>query len=358
MEDELKALSKGYKIIFKQNPVPLFQNKVYKTRGEAIRAATGEIKLAMSTHTGLIFNKTFDSSLMNYDAEYHNELTYSFVFKEHLEHVFDIINKHTLNNKKVIEIGCGKGQFFNILKEKKINCTGFDPAFEGNDPAIIKDYFSSKYNIKGDLIILRHTLEHIENPYMFISEIAKANNYMGHIFIEVPTLDWIIKKQAFWDIFYEHCNYFTETSLRTMFNTAETGSFFGGQYIYCIAELKELKPTIEKQFFNPIENILFDSSILKWKKFLDEKKNIAVWGAAAKGTTFLNLLDKKNEKIKFVIDINHKKQNMFIACTGHPVYSPEALENNVIENVLVMNENYMSEIRQLINNQSINLYSI
>jgi len=72
----------------------------------------------------------------------------------------------------------------------------------------------------------------------------------------------------------------------------------------------------------------------------------------------LNLLDKKNEKIKFVIDINHKKQNMFIACTGHPVYSPEALENNVIENVLVMNENYMSEIRQLINNQSINLYSI
>ena len=34
MEDELKALSKGYKIIFKQNPVPLFQNKVIKQEGK------------------------------------------------------------------------------------------------------------------------------------------------------------------------------------------------------------------------------------------------------------------------------------------------------------------------------------
>lgn len=358
MEDELKALSKGNKIIFKQNSVPLFQNKVYRTKEEALKADIGEVQLAISNQTGFIFNKSFDNSLMNYDANYHNEQSNSPIFKEHLQNVFDLINKYDLNNKKVVEIGCGKAHFFNILKENKIKCIGFDPAYEGNDPAIVKDYFSEKYGINGDLIILRHTLEHIENPHSFISEIAKANNYKGYIFIEVPTFDWINKKQAFWDIFYEHCNYFTEKSLGSIFNQAETGSFFGGQYIYCYAELKELKPTIEKQPVNLVENISFDTSVSKWKKFIDEKKNIAIWGAGAKGSTFLNLLDMKNEKVKFVIDINPEKQNKFIAHTGHPIFSPKALESSSIENILVMNENYMNEISLLINNPNIKLYSL
>ncbi len=358
MEDELKALSKGNKVIFKQNSVPLFQNKVYRTKEEALNAPTGEVQLAESAQTGFIFNKTFDNSLMDYDADYHNEQSNSPIFKEHLQYVFDLIKRYDLTGKKVVEIGCGKAHFFNLMKENGVNCIGFDPAYEGNDTAIIKDYFSDKYDINGDLIILRHTLEHIENPHLFISDIAKANKYRGYIFIEVPTFDWINKKQAFWDVFYEHCNYFTETSLGSMFNKAETGSFFGGQYIYCYSALKELKTTIEKKSEGSIENISFDSSVLKWGKFLDEKKNIAVWGAGAKGSTFLNLLDQKKEKIKFVIDINPEKQNKFIARTCHPIYSPKALEGSGIENILIMNENYIDEIKAAVNNPNINFYCL
>ncbi|MGQ0828886.1 MAG: class I SAM-dependent methyltransferase [Bacteroidota bacterium] len=358
MEDQLKAISQGHTIIFKQKSVPVFQNKVFVTENEAMKAVVGEVELARSNQTGFIFNKRFDNNLMNYDANYHNEQSNSLIFKEHLQNVFELIKKRDLKNKKVIEIGCGKAHFFNILEENKINCVGFDPAYEGNNPSIVKDYFSNKYEINGDLILLRHTLEHIENPHTFIGEIAKANNYKGHIFIEVPTFDWIYKKQAFWDIFYEHCNYFTEKTLSSMFNKAETGSLFGEQYIYCYAALKDLKPTIEKQHFKAVENISFESSILKWTEFLNKKRNIAIWGAGAKGSTFLNLLDSKKEKVKFVIDINPEKQNKFVAYTGHPIYSPKVLENNNIENIVVMNENYIFEIKQLINNPTINLYSL
>lgn len=112
------------------------------------------------------------------------------------------------------------------MKSNNLECVGFDPAYEGNDPAIIKDYFSEKYKIDADVVILRHTLEHIANPYLFIQQIARTNNYKGHIFIEVPTFDWIVNKKAFWDIFYEHCNYFTQQTLGSIFSNALTGNYF------------------------------------------------------------------------------------------------------------------------------------
>ena len=75
----------------------------------------------------------------------------------------------------------------------------------GYKSEIIKDYFSEKYNTDADFLILRHTLEHIKDPFTFLHLIAKANNYLGKIYIEVPTFDWISDRTAFWDITYEHC---------------------------------------------------------------------------------------------------------------------------------------------------------
>ena len=358
MEDALKALSKGNKLIYTQRSVPVFQNKVYRDLEEAQNAEIGEVQLAISNQTGFLFNRVFDNSLMNYDANYNNEQSNSTMFNEHLLTVFDLLKDFGIKDKKVVEIGCGKAHFFNIMKQNDIDCIGFDPTYEGDDPLIVKDYFSDKYNINGDLIILRHTLEHIENPQLFLAEIAKSNNYKGDIFIEVPTFEWISQKQAFWDIFYEHCNYFTESSLNSMFNKAKSGAIFGGQYIYCYAPLDSIKTNIEMQEFSQLEGISFDESVQKWKKFLSEKENIVIWGAGAKGSTFLNLLDQSKTKIKFVIDINPEKQNKFIAHTGHPIFSPDILKVEKVDNILVMNENYLEEVRQSINNKNIKLFSL
>ena len=62
--------------------------------------------------------------------------------------------------------------------------------------------------------------------------------------------------------------------------------------------------------------------------------SFAVWGAGAKGSTFLNLLDTERKAVKYVIDINPAKQNKFIAGTGHPIYSPEILLQQPVENII------------------------
>jgi hypothetical protein len=357
IKDNFSDPKDGYNRLFTQNQVPVFQNKVYTSQAEALQAEVGEVELVQSKTSGFVYNLKFDNFLMNYDANYQNEQASSLFFQQHLQKVLAQIEGYGLKEKKVVEIGCGKGHFFEMMQDKHIDCIGFDPTYEGNNPLIHKEYFTEHSAIQADVIILRHTLEHISFPFSFLHQIAKVNNYSGKLFVEVPTFDWILKKQGFWDIFYEHCNYFTELSLGCMFAKAEVGSFFGGQYIYLWADLADLQATIPSQPV-AVHTPLFADTIAKWTNFLNSHKNIAVWGAGAKGSTFLNLLDRQRQKVTCVVDISPAKQGKFIARTAHPIVSPEVLVSQNIENILVMNENYMLEVQALTKNLAIQLFTL
>ena len=343
-------LCKGgdFEVIYDIADMPIFQNKVYDSVESSLEVTTNNISLCNCNDCNFVFNKEFDTSIMTYDKNYQNEQSHSVFFKNYLDDLIEFLGKKFTQQAKIIEIGSGKGYFLNLLESSGFeNITGFDPAYEGEKNNVIKDYYSSKYkHIYADLIILRHTLEHISNPFDFIKEIAEANNYSGKIFIEVPCFDWIKKKEAFWDIFYEHCNYFTKASLSTMFNSFEVGGLFNGQYIYILADLKELKK--EVSYVNKQKHK--KTFALGFGQYLESLKNgkYAVWGAGAKGVTFLNALDKNVEFVKYVVDINPKKQNKYLPKTSHKVIDVKTLKRLIvkkeIDSIYIMNENYKSEI--------------
>lgn len=338
----------NFEAVFKQTNVPVFQNKVYPSIGQALIAEKGEVELVQSLVSGFVFNKAFTANKMNYDVHYQNEQSNSVVFQNHLLHVLHLLKSFGIDHKRVIEVGCGKGVFFDMMLGEGIDCWGFDPAYEGNNERIKRAYFDeSQKGIAADVIIMRHTLEHITRPFSFLHSIAKANDYKGSLFAEVPTFDWIVGKNAFWDIFYEHCNYFTEGSIGSMFDDAITGNFFGGQYIYLWADLSKIRNTIPGNLqFTKYNTSSFYKKLEGYKEMLNSCGSIAVWGAGAKGSTFLNLLDSERKAIQYVIDINPAKQNRFIAGTGHPIFDPGILLHQPVQNILIMNENYTGEIKQ------------
>jgi SAM-dependent methyltransferase len=357
------AIEKDQKVLdlYSVKNLPLFQNKVYKTRAEALESPVGNVTLSICEKTGCVINRSFDSNLMSYDQNYNNEQNYSPAFQSHLKAIYQIISEADLLKNKVVEIGCGKGYFLDLLLSNNVDAFGVDPTFEGNNPRVRKEYFTEKsLNGIADLLILRHTLEHIPNPFAFIHEIAKANQYQGKIFIEVPTFDWIMEKNAFWDVFYEHCNYFTEDSLASFFSKSISGRVFNGQYIYMIADLKDLKPADSKLNLNPDISSCdqLKSTVESWKSFVKHNPNTAIWGAAGKGSTFLNTIDPTAEFVDYVIDINPFKQNRFIAKTGHQIFSPEILKERKIENIIIMNENYLDEIRNDLNGLAVHLHCL
>lgn len=346
--------------LFKQSNVPVFQNKVYPSEQLALMAEKGEVELVQSLISGFVFNRAFTPHMMNYDVHYQNEQSNSAVFKSHLLNVLHLLKSFGVENKKVVEVGCGKGVFFEMMLTEGIDCWGFDPTYEGKNERIKKEYFDeTQKDTAADIIIMRHTLEHITRPFSFLHTIAQANNYRGFLFVEVPTFDWIVKKNAFWDIFYEHCNYFTRESLGIMFNESVTGDFFGGQYIYLWADLSKIRNTIPGNVtFARHDMSAFQKKIGEYKKIFNKPGSFAVWGAGAKGSTFLNLLDAKRDAVQYVIDINFAKQNKFIAGTGHPIFDPDILIRRPVENILIMNENYTEEIEQQIAKYNISIKTL
>ena len=81
-------------------------------------------------------------------------------------------------------------------------------------------------------------------------------------------------------------------------------------------------------------------------------KTAVVWGAGSKGATFLNSLKIKNQ-IKYVVDINPRKQGKYIAGTGQKIVTPDFLINYQPDSVIIMNPVYIKEIYQMINEMGI-----
>jgi len=219
---------------------------MYETREEAINCPKGDLVIVEDSKTSLVYNQAFKPELMEYDIHYQNEQALSPSFKQHLEFTSSIIEKF-MGTKELVEVGCGKGFFLELLSEKGSDITGFDPAYEGKNQKIKKQYFKpSVYDISQGLI-LRHVLEHLQDLVEFFIQLKEANDGKGKIYIEVPCFDWICKQKAWFDIFYEHANYFRLSDFHRMFDMVyDSGRSFGGQYLYIVADLSSLKvPNID-----------------------------------------------------------------------------------------------------------------
>ena len=147
--------------LYSQKNFPIFQNLLFDSEREAKACPTGDIRLLEDSKTGLVYNAAFDPQRMDYDGGYQNEQAHSPMFQDHLEEVSDIIRR-TLGKTNLVEVGCGKGYFLEMLSKNGFSITGFDPAYEGDNPCIKKQYFQHDTGMRADGLILRHVLEHIK----------------------------------------------------------------------------------------------------------------------------------------------------------------------------------------------------
>ena len=234
--------AKGHvRVLYRQGQLPIFQNCMYATEAEAKACPKGDMELVEDQLSGLVYNAAFRPELMVYDANYQNEQALSSSFQEHLERVSQIVARW-MGQNAIVEIGCGKGFFLEMLLAKGFDVIGFDPTYEGINQRVVKQHFAPGVGIGGKALVLRHVLEHIHNPVEFLLQLKKANGGSGRIYIEVPRLDWICKHRAWFDVFYEHVNYFRISDFYRIFGTVvESGSLFGGQYLFVVAELETLR---------------------------------------------------------------------------------------------------------------------
>jgi hypothetical protein len=334
--------------LYEVRDVPVLQNRTFGSADEARRCVTGDVVLAQDERTGLISNRAFQSSLVQYDADYQNEQALSAVFRAHLEGVATLVLDH-FADRSLIEVGCGKAYFLELLAARGAEIRGVDPAYEGTNPAVVVQPFTPELQLRADGVILRHVLEHIEDPVSFLAAIQAANGGGGDVYIEVPCFDWICEHRAWFDVFYEHVNYFRLADLEAMFGTVHrSGRLFGGQYLFVIADLGSLRAPVRASGDVAAMPDDFTSSIeVIGARFRSEPGRLSIWGAASKGVIFSLHLQRAGIDLNVAIDVNPQKQNRYLPVTGIPVIAPEEALRTLAPGspIAVMNSNYLSEIR-------------
>jgi SAM-dependent methyltransferase len=338
------------KYLYRQLGLPVFQNKIYPTAESAKRAVTGDVALVQCPQSGLVGNALFQPALLDYDADYQNEQACSEAFRSHLERVLQILQAHVSPGEVGIEIGCGKGYFLEMLASSGANVTGYDPAYEGSNPRVRKQYFGSdELTLIPDYLVLRHVLEHIPSPWRFISELLSVCKAGTKIYIEVPCFEWIVENNAFYDVFYEHVNYFTLDVLRHVFrNIIDCGKIFGGQYLYVIAQLDSFRVPkgYTGKMFTPLTMDKYLTNLLARRT--SDSGELYVWGAGAKGITFSNIVARHGIKVTSLVDINPAKHNKYAGLSGIPILAPrDVLPNLDGADVFVMNPVYLNEIKAI-----------
>lgn len=338
------------RLLYAQDALPVFQNRMYDSAAEGRDCPKGDMRLVEDMETGLVRNAAFRPELLDYDAAYQNEQGVSPQFNAHLEAVADLVEAK-IGRAGLIEVGCGKGTFLELLSARGAEVTGFDPTYEGDSPVVKREYFSPCLGLHGVGLILRHVLEHIPDPVAFLRQLAEANGGRGLIYIEVPCLDWICNNKSWFDIFYEHVNYFRLSDFRRMFGrVVHADRAFGGQYLRVIADLSTLRTPRREA----ADAVRFPDDITTRLREQTETGGDGdiVWGGASKGVIFSLLRERAGHPVGRVIDINPAKQGRYLPATGLRVMSPEEglRDAKPGARILVMNPNYLDEIRQMTDN--------
>ena len=348
--------------VYEKSGVPAINNRVYLTAKEAAAAPIGRIELGSCLSCDFVFNAAFDERLAEYTEEYNAARSHSPTFSTYLDSVVDICSEGLVQGTCVLEIGCGDGSFL----EKLYNltgafCDGYDVSASqrptGSGLRFHQKIFKPEVDgAEYEFLALRHVLEHIPAPRAFLEKLLAADTLAkgGQIYIEVPDVGWILENATFFDITYEHCNYFCRASLNQLleslgFINIRIQNVFDGQYLMLrgvydpdIAVERRTEVAASHNDFTPLHE-----HRKKWIEFIRSMPYVSIWGASGKGAILLSDLDKSTrEHIRLVIDTNSRKQGFFLPTSAKLVEAPEALRGvEPPQTVLVMNPIYESEIQ-------------
>ena len=305
------------------------------------------------------------------------------VFRDHFINAAKKYQKELkLNIKKsyIIDIGSNDGVALKPFLDLGFkNILGIEPAKNLAKQANknkIKTFNSfldkknlSKIKKNADLILASNVFAHSDK----LKEMAECMFYLlgknGTIIIEVQYLMNTLKDLTFDNIYHEHYNYWSLTSLINFFNQFDAKIFksekintHGGSIRVYVKKDKKVKiDKSVKQILKEEENFgikkfktykEFGNKVYKIrenvrkniKKLREKNKLIIGYGAPAKATTGLNFFGVSDE-IDFIVEDNKLKHNKFIPGVKIPIKDKKNIKNSK-NTLIVLAWNFYDDIKK------------
>ena len=269
----------------------------------------------------------------------------------------------SIKTKNILEIGCYDGYVLHKLKKMGFNVSGCEPsggAIIGKKFGlkIYKRFFDSdfflKKNLKFDLVFSRHFLEHMINPAKILEEKMKILKDGGFIVIEVPNIQYYLKKSLLEVFSLQHIHGFSLNSLKMLlkkysFKILRVNSF--SENLIIISQKRIMKKSKHKK----IKNLVFKNNIEKNKKLIKKKiynyfknnKKIVFWGAGGFSVAATFLYDISDKYISYIVDSDNKKKSMQFLHNSMKIFSNSKL-NSDVPDLIIITSYYSKDILKLI----------
>ena len=272
-------------------------------------------------------------------------------------------SKYELAGRKVLEIGCGKGEYLRLLNDQGMAAEGLEYAQASVDACVASGLVAHQGYLDDDMpglsglpglpggpydaFVMLNFLEHMPDPRKALKNL-RANLADGGIgLIEVPNFDMIVKEGLFSEFISDHLFYFTRDTLLNLLNISgfEVLDCQAVWHDYSLSATVRIRPQTDLSDFS-VEQNKISAEI---NSFIDKHApgQVAIWGAGHQALAVISLA-KLAGRVKYVVDSADFKQGKFTPATHLPIVSPATLISDPVDAVIVMAASYSDEVARVI----------
>lgn len=269
-----------------------------------------------------------------------------------------LIETYKLARKKFIEVGCGRGEFLSVLTEFPVQAYGIENKEElvaiarDNGLNVTKNFLDSGNdrleNGPFDVFLSFNFFEHQPNPNGMLQGIYNNLTEDGMGLITVPSLEYILEHNGYYEFIHDHLVYYTFDTLefalnKNGFEVLEKEMVNRDTISMIVRKKKKIDVSKIAESYNSIcteINSYIDSLNAKGKK-------VAIWGASHQGFTLASTA-KLTKKVEYIIDSAPFKQGKYAPASHIPIVSPDDAGKHPVDVIIIMAPGYTDEIAGII----------
>jgi SAM-dependent methyltransferase len=270
------------------------------------------------------------------------------------------VERFSLAGRKVVEIGCGRGEYLSLLGEAGADAFGLEHSAASVAACRAAGLNVSEGFVDGadevvtggpfDAFAIFNFLEHLPEPNGTLRGIHHNLAAGGVGLVEVPNFDMMLRERQFAEFMSDHLLYFTADTLRTAL------SLNGFEVIECTEEWHRyiLSAVVRKRAPLDLSQLRLQHARLR-----DEAqayiarfspRSVAIWGAGHQALALLSLLDL-GRSIKYVVDSAPFKQGKYTPATHVPIVAPSTLDSDPVDALIIMAAAYSDEVARTVRSQ-------
>jgi len=344
------------------------------------------LKVLVCTKCWLVQTEDVVDAGQLFTADYAYFSSYSETWLKHAEdYVRATAERFNLGHESlVVELAANDGYLLQYVRSRGIQCLGIEPTANTAQAArdkgieIIQAFFTRELGSslaasgkQADLVVANNVLAHVPDINDFLLGISDLLKPEGVATFEFPHLLELVRNAQFDTVYHEHFSYLSMTallgildqngltpfdlehltthggSLRIYAQRRDTGQRQISSRLKACLDLEARAGMVDQAYYatlqpkaDEIKNA-FLTFLLEARK---AGKEVAGYGAAAKGNTLLNYAGIRPDLLPFVVDRNPAKQGKYLPGSRIPIFSEAALSVHRPDFIVILPWNLRDEV--------------